>query len=267
MVQSHDQSSLARRPSNLPLSSRNLSSQEFEEVIRRAVELQADSSARVEEGLSDAEVVRIGQELGLDPATIRRAMAEVRGRLAKEKGLLVTLAGPRTVHASRMVNRPAARVAADLERHLREREFMLAQRRFHDYTRFVRDSSFGAGLARFARGLAGSPHRPVDVKQLDVAISAVDADSCLLVLSVDLAGTRGGLVGGVIGGSSGATAAWAAAAWATALPDPLMLLGVPLLAGAWVGTRAIFSTVRRSVQEKLESLLDQVEHDKLYLGG
>ena len=106
MVQSHDQSSLARRPSNLPISSRNLSTQEFEEVIRRAVELQADSSARVEEGLSEADVVRIGRELGLDPTTIRRAMAEVRGRLAKEKGLLVTLAGPRTVHASRMVEPP-----------------------------------------------------------------------------------------------------------------------------------------------------------------
>ena len=52
MVQSHDQSSLARRPSNLPLSSRNLSTQELEEVIRRAAELQADSSARLEAGLS-----------------------------------------------------------------------------------------------------------------------------------------------------------------------------------------------------------------------
>jgi hypothetical protein len=263
MVQSHDQSSLARRPSNLPLSSRNLSTRELEEVIRRAAELQAESSARLEEGLSEAGVLRIGRELGLDPATVRRAMAEVRGRQAVEKGVLVTLAGPRTVRASRLVNRPAARVAADLELYLRESEFMLAQRRLSDRTRFVRDSSFGAGLARFARGLARSPHPPVDLKQIDVSISPVDADSCLLELSADLAGTRGGLVGGVIGGTGGAAAAWATVAWATALPDPLMLLGVPVLAGAWFGTRAIFSTVRKSVQEKIESLLDRVEHDKL----
>ncbi len=265
MVQSHDQSRLVRRPSNPPLSSRNLSGQELEEVIRRAAELQADRSARIEEGLSEAEVVRIGRELGLDPATVRRAMAEVRGGppAEKEKGLLVTLAGPRTVHASRMVNRPAARVAAELERYLHAREFMLVERRFEDRTRFVRDSSVGANLARFARGFFRPPLRPVDVKRLDVSISVVDADTCLLELSVDLAGTRGGLVGGVIGGSGGATAAWAAVTWATALPDPLMLLGVPLLAGAWFGTRAIFRTVRSSVQEKMESLLDQVEHDKL----
>lgn len=263
MVQSHGQPGSAHRPSDPPHSSGNLSAQQFEEVIRRAVELQADRSSRLDEGLSEEEVVRVGQELGLAPATVRRAMAEVRSGLAVEEGLLVTLAGPRTVHASRMVHRPAARVAADLEHYLREREFMLAERRFQDRTRFVRDSSFGAGLARLARGLARAPHRPVDVKQLDVSISAVDADSCLLELSVDLAGTRGGLAGGVIGGSGGAATAWAAAAWATALPDPLMLLGVPVLAGAWIGTRAIFSKVRRSVQEKLESLLDQVEHDKL----
>lgn len=264
-MQSHDQSRLARRSSNLPPSSRRLSTPELEAVIRRAAELQADSSALLEEGLSEAEVVRIGRELGLDPATVRRAIAEVRGGAAVETGLLVTLAGPRTVRASRIVSRPAARVAADLETYLRAREFMLAQRRFQDRTRFVRDSSFGANLARFARGFGfGRPgHRPIDVKQIDVSISAVDAQSCLLELSVDLAGTRGGLVGGVLGTSGGATAAWTAVAWSTALPDPLVLVGVPLLAGAWLGTRAIFSTVRRSVQEKMESLLDQVEHDTL----
>jgi hypothetical protein len=263
MVQHENQLRPQRRGSNLPLSSRKLSARELEAVIRRAAELQADSSARLEEGVSEAEAVRIGQELGLDAATVRRAMADVRGRPAAEKGLLVTLAGPRIAHASRIVNRPAASVATQLESHLRERELMLTERRFADRTRFVRDSSVAAGLVRFGRGFTGSSHRPVDLKQLDLSVSAIDADSCLVQLSADLGGTRGGLVGGVIGGSGGATIAWGAVAWATALPDPLALLGVPVLAGAWLGTRAIFGTVRRSVQEKIEALLDQVEHDTL----
>jgi hypothetical protein len=263
MVHSHDQRALARRSPSLPLSSRNLTTTEFEAVIRRAAELQGDNTTRLEEGVPESEVVRIGQELGLEPATIRRAMAEMRGSQAVEDGLLVSLAGPRNVLASRIVNRPAADVADDLEIYLCESEFMLPQRRFADRTRFVRDSSFAAGLARFARGFVRSPRRLVDLKQLDISISAVDADSCVVTLSANLAGTRGGLVGGVIGGSGGATAAWAAVAWATPLPDPLMLLGVPVLAGAWLGTRAIFHTVRRSVQERIESLLDEIEHDTL----
>lgn len=263
MLESRDHSRLARRSSNLPLSSRKLSSQELEAVVRRSAELQAASAAGLEEGVSEAEVLRIGEELGLDPATVRRAIAEVRDRVADERGALVPMAGPRIVRASRVVNRPAAGVAAALELHLRETEFMLAERRFHGRTRFVRDSSFGAGLARFARGFGRPSHRALDVKQLDVSIAPIDAESCLLSLTVDLGGTRAGLVGGLIGSSGGVSVAWTVVTWATALPDPLMLLGVPLLAGAWTGTRAIFGAVRRSVQEKIESLLDQVEHDTL----
>src|SRR5690606_21557650 len=80
--------------SNLPSASRHFTTRELEAVIRRAVELQAGSTARADEGVSDVEIVRIGKELGLEPATIRRAMAEVRTRTADEGGALVTLAGP-----------------------------------------------------------------------------------------------------------------------------------------------------------------------------
>lgn len=256
------QASPARGAANVPATSRNLTTQELEAVIRRAVELQASSSARSDEGISETEVVRIGQELGLEPATVRRAMAEVRARPAEEGGALVTLAGPGTVRANRVLRRPAAGIGLLLDRHLRETEFMVPQRRFPDRTRYVRDSSMAAGLARFARGFSRS-QRPLDLKQLDVAVSAIDAETCLLEVSVDLAGTRGGLVAGVLGSSGGLAAGWAATVWATAVADPLMLLGVPVVAGAWYGTRAIYETIRRSVQDKLESLLDRVEHNEL----
>ncbi len=246
----------------VPATAPNLTTHELEAVIRRAVELQAGQSNRADEGVSHAEVVRIGQELGLEPAAVRRAIAEVRGRPAAEAGALVGLAGPRTVQASRVLRRPAAGVGLLLDRHLREKEFMVAQRRFADRTHYVRDSSMAAGLARFARGLSRA-HRPLDLKQLDVAVFAIDAESCLLEVTVDLGGTRGGLIAGVLGGSGGLSAAWATIAWATAVADPLMLLGIPVLGGAWLATRAIYGTVRNSVQEKLESLLDRVEHNEL----
>lgn len=264
MAQSHDQSRLARRPSTPPVTSRPISTQDLETVIRRAVELQTDSSPHLEEGLSEARVVRIGEELGLDPANVRRAMAEVARREAVETGVLVALVGPRSAKASRIVNRPAADVAAELERYLRERELMLTKRRFPDRTRFIRDSSLGAGLRRLARGLSRSPHQPLSVKQLDVSVSAIDGETCLVELGIDLAGTRGGLAGGLIGSTGGAAAIWGGLAWATALPDALALLGLPLLGGAWIGARAIFGAVRRSALEKCESLLDRVEHNMLF---
>ena len=48
------------------LPARRLSNQELEAVIRRAVEILA-AAGTPDEGISEAEVIRIGQELGLDP--------------------------------------------------------------------------------------------------------------------------------------------------------------------------------------------------------
>ena len=250
------------RAPNLPVTSRNFTTQELEAVIRRALELQAGSAARTEDALSDVDVVRIGQELGLEPATVRRAMAEVSHRPVEEQGMLVTVVGARTVRASRVLRRPAASIGLLLERYLRESELMVAQRRFPDRTRYVRDSSLAAGWARFTRGFSRS-HQPLNLNQLDVAVSALDADSCLLEISVDMATMRGGLLAGVLGSSTVASAGWVAAVWATAIADPLMLLGIPVVAGSWFGMRAIYKTIGRSIQEKLESLLDRVEHNEL----
>jgi hypothetical protein len=247
---------------NVPAVPRNFSTPELEAVIRRAVELQAGGTARADDGISEAEVVRIGQELGLEPVAVRRAMAEVRGRPAEDSGALAAVAGPAIVRASRVLRRPAATVAAELDRYLRDTEIMVAQRRFADRTRYVRNPTFAAGLTRITRGISSS-HQPINLKQVDVSILPLDAESCLLEASADLAAMRGGITAGVLGSSSVLTAGWAATVWATALADPLMLLGVPALAGAWYGTRAIYGSIARSVEEKLESLLDRVEHDEL----
>jgi hypothetical protein len=98
---------------------------------------------------------------------------------------------------------------------------------------------------------------------MDVAVSALDAESCLLEISVDLAGTRGGLAAGVLGSGGVLSVGWVATVWATAIVDPLMLLGIPVVVGSWYGMRAVYGTIRKSVQEKLESLLDRVEHNDL----
>ena len=261
MEQRDDEHISERRDPDLPVTSR-ITNDELQAVIRRAVELQAGSPAGPTEGVSDAEVVRIGQELGLDPATMRLALAEVRGRPTAEQGALVTIVGAATVRATRVVRRPAASVAAGIDRYLRETEFMVAQRRFPSSTRYVRDSSLAAGLGRFTRGLSRA-HRPVNVPQVDVAVSAVDDASCVVSLSVDLSVMRGGLLAGILGSGTVLSGGWAVTVWATTIADPLMLVGIPAVAGSWIGMRAIYSSIRGSVQDRLESLLDRTEHDDL----
>jgi hypothetical protein len=189
-------------------------------------------------------------------------MAEVRTRAPEQHGALDAFVGTATVRATRAIQRPASEIALLLDRHLRAAELMLPQRRTGERTRYVQDSSIAANLSRFTRGFARN-QQPLNLKQLDAAVSALDASSCLVELNVNLAGMRGGLVAGVLGSSSVLAAGWATTVWATPIADPLMLLGVPVLVGAWAGMRAIYGSISRSNEDKLETLLDKLEHNEL----
>lgn len=241
-----------------------LSSQELEAVIRRAVEIQSAASGAPDEGISEGEVLRIGQELGLDGAAVRRAVAEVRGRPPAESGTLAKAMGPALARSARTVRRPAAQVARLVEEYLCKCEYMVVQRRFPDRTRFVRDTGLAAGFGRMARSF-GRNHPPMDLKQLDVSVVSLDEGSCLVELTVDYGPARTGLAaGGAVAGGGGA-AAIATAVLATPIIDPLALLGLPVLAASWLGARGIYRAVRGGAQEKLESFLDRLEHDEVRL--
>ena len=244
----------------VPARARAFSTHELEAVIRRAVELQA--TGRGDEGVSEAEVVRIGRELGLEPAAVRRAMAEVRGAAPEEGGALARLMGPGSARAARVLERSAAGTTSQVDRYLRETEVMVARRRFPDRTRYVRDDSLAAGLTRFTRGFSRSGPL-LNLREVDVAVSPLEADTALVEVGADLEGARAGYAAGGLGVGAALGAGLAVAVWATPVADPLMFLGVPVFAGAWLGMRAIYGAVRASAQEKLESFLDRVEHGEL----
>ena len=98
------------------------------------------------------------------------------------------------------------------------------------------------------------------MQRLDVAATPLDEESCLLELSVDLKAARAGTAAGAAGIGGALGSGLAVTIWATPIADPLMLLGLPVVAGAWYGVRAIFGAVHRSIEDKLEALLDRIEH-------
>lgn len=251
----------APRPEGGNLPARRLSSSELEAVIRRAVELQASSGAP-DEGISEGEVLRIGQELGLEPAAVRRAITEVRGRPPAESGALAKTMGPGSARAARTVRRPAAEVARLLEEYLCRCEYMTVQRRFPERTRFVRDTGFAAGVGRFARSF-GRNLPPMDLPRLDVSVAPLDEGSCVVELAVDLGGMRAGMAAGGALAGGGVAGGLATAVLATPLVDPLALLAIPVLAVSWFGMRGIYRVTRSGVQEKLESFLDRLEHGEV----
>lgn len=243
------------------LPARRLSSQELEAVIRRAVEIQS-AAGTPDEGVSEGEVIRIGQELGLDPVTVRRAITDVRGQAPAERGLLAKTMGPGSIRAARTVRRPAAAVGLLVEEYLLKCEYMLVQRRFPDRTRYVRGTGVAAVMGRAARKF-GASHAAMDLAQLDVSVAALDGESCLVEVTVDTAGTRAGLAAGAAAVGGGGAVAIAAAVLATPIIDPLALLSLPTLLGSWAGFRGIYGATQRSTQDKLESFLDRLEHNEL----
>jgi hypothetical protein len=245
--------------SNLP--ARRLSSQELEAVIRRAVELQTAAGGS-DEGVAEAEVVRIGQELGLEPAHVRRAITDIRSRPPEEGGMLAAVMGPGQVRAGRTIRRPAAQLGMLLEDYMVRCEYMHAQRRFPDRTRYVRDASFAAGVGRFTRGF-GTREQRLDLKQVDVAVAYVDDDTAFVELSMDLSGERAGYAAGGAALGTMTSVPVVAFALVTAAPAVLALTALPLFGGWIAGMRAGYRYNAKQMQEKLESFLDRLEHGEV----
>src|SRR5215207_2751854 len=78
----------------------------IDRVLARATELQASAANRDQSGmLTEAELIEIGKEAGISPATLSQALAEERSRvaIAEEAGFVASITGPAVATASRTV--------------------------------------------------------------------------------------------------------------------------------------------------------------------
>jgi hypothetical protein len=249
-------------PGGTGLPARKLSSSELEAVIKRAVELQTARETEMTDGLSDAEVVRIGQDLGIEQHLVRRAIAEVRSRPPEEHGLVSGMMGPGIIRAARTIRRPAVELGMFLETYLKEAEIMVVERRFPDRTRYQQAQGIGAAVGRtFSK--VGSRVAPLGLKTVDVGVALADEDSSVVTLSVDLSSARAGAaVSGWVGGLSGGGTV-AAIVLASTAPHLLALAGLGVAAAGVLGSRGIYRTVANQTRDRLEGFLDRLEHGEL----
>jgi hypothetical protein len=251
-------------PGGSGLPARKLSSTELEAVIKRAVELQTARETEMTDGLSDAEVVRIGQELGLEQHLVRRAIAEVRSTPPEEHGVVAGVMGPGIVRAARTIRRPAVELGIFLEKYLIETEYMVVERRFPDRTRYVRAQGLGAAVGRtFSK--VGSRIAPLDLEAVDVGVALSDEDSSVVTLTVDLSTIRAGTAaGGWLGGLGGGGTV-AAVILASTAPHLLALAGLGVAAAGALTARGAYRFMFRKTHNKLEAFLDRLEHGELRL--
>ena len=253
-----------------------LDRQALERVLARAAELQgATAIPESSDLLSESQVLDIGKEVGLSPATINQALAEERTRIhvPEERGFVAQIAGAGYATATRTVPGPARDVLATIDMWMVREECLQVQRRFAD--RITWEPQRGLfGKIRRTVNVTGKGFYLMDAAQVSATVMPVDSSRTVVRLDADIQPSRarrvgaGGFVGamglavsGVIGlGLVIANLPLVLAAGATIIP----------IAGSGFGAYQIAKshrTVLGSVQLALEQILDRLEHGEFTRAG
>lgn len=241
---------------------RRLTNRDFELVIRRAAELQAKEAEGPDaDGIEEGEVLRIGRELGLSTQHLHRALVEVSGDRTIESGFFTRVFGPANVRAGRTVRGSPGELAALLEKHLVDREYLVVLRRLPDRVLYTRAQGVAAALGRATSQMVNrSPL--LAVSNLEVAVHPLEEGFSFVNLATSLAKDRNATAAGsLLGGGTGT--AFAAATLGIAIAPPAALLALPILGGSMYGGKVYYRNLVTKVQVQMESLLDRVEHGEL----
>jgi hypothetical protein len=238
-----------------------LSGDEVARVLRRAAELDAlDPDPDGDPTRYDpAAVEEAAREVGLSPAAVRQAVAELRvGALpAEAEGRRPAVAGSRVVSHQRLVDRSVDTVTATVDRFLRTQMFEL-RRRSGDRSLFRPRSDLVASLRR---GLDfGGAIKLDGLRTVSVVTTPAD-DRTLVRVEAELTASRANAVAG--GAAAGTAVAVGTGLVGALLAEPGLVIAA-LPAGAVVGgggIRVAESRWRRrrdDVSEVLGSLLDRL---------
>ncbi len=230
----------------------------IERIIKRAAELQANERD-IGDGLTEKEMLQLGQDVGIPDAYLKQAMLEEQARIdtSGETGLIAALAGPRFVSATRSIAGEAARVERSLQLWMSESELLQVRRRFPQQTSWEAKRGAFASLRR-AMGVGGRPYFLTQAREVIGAVTPLDTGRCHVRLVADLSNMRSQRAGWAIGiGTAGTAATIIASAIGVLGPVawiPLVLAGV----GGMTILRTRGGEIER-VQTALEQILDHLE--------
>ena|SRR5947209_3463529 len=253
-----------------------LDRQALERVLARAAELQGTAAMPESSDLiSESQLLEIGKEVGLNPATLNQALAEERTRInvPEERGLIAQIAGAGYATATRTVPGNARDILAAIDTWMVRDECLQVQRRFAD--RITWEPQRGLfGKIRRTVNVTGKGFYLMDAAQVSATVLPVDSSRVVVRLDADIhpsrarrvgasgfVGAMGLAVSGVVGlGLIIANLPLLVAAGATVIP----------IAGSGIGAYQIAKSHRNvlsSVQLALEQILDRLEHGEFTRAG
>jgi hypothetical protein len=246
-------------------SGRYLTRREFEDVMRRAAELASQDSDGQEPAMSEAEVLRIGREVGLSETHVRRALLDIR---AERGGALpgASLREGGVVRSSRIVPGDRDRVSSEMDDFLVAGQLLQAVRKGPGILVYRPAVDWASQVARAASSTSRR-YYVASAKHVEIHLSPGEEDSLLVEIEVD-PGVRGEYVTAVAiyAGSASVLGGVGAAALLGTIAAPIAVLvgGGLIVAGALGGgitalTRRHYRNKLLEVQMEVEGILDRLE--------
>ena len=234
----------------------------LERIIQRAAELQA-GERDIGEGLTEAEVLALGQDVGIPTRYLRQALLEEQTRsvVTGGTGLFAWLTGPSLLTAERVVPGDRGAVERALTVWMEREESLQVKRRYPDRTSWEPRVGAFASIQR-ALGAGGKTFALARATEVGGQVTQLETGFCHVRLVADVRGER-------------ARRLWGAALlvlWGAVLAGVLPALGalapwaaVPTVL-AWAAALAVARRHRREnerIQVGLEQVLDRVEHGEI----
>ena len=235
----------------------------LERIIHRAAELQARAHD-IGEVLTEAELMQLGDDVGISAAHLRQAMLEERTRalVPVEAGPLTRLVGPRRITAERVIAGESTVLESRLNDWMSEGELLQVKRRSPESISWERKEGAWASLRR-SLGVGGRKYLLARAREVVTRVTVIDDQRGLVQLMADLSNTRNEylLGSGITLGSAVATSGIALVIGVMA-PVAVIpaVLGVPI-------SYSIARDRRRQMEKfqvALEQILDKLEHGDLH---
>ncbi len=212
--------------------------------------------------------MRIGEEVGLEPRYVRRALAEVHAdsllpALPEEARLSARLWGSGIVRAIRVVPLEASEAQARVETYLRDREAMSRVRTGTGRSLWEPAGGLWSTMRR-AMNVGGHGYELAKARSLELRVEPLEAGFSLVTLTADLRNERGKIAAGWHFGLAGSGLGAAIALLAVFGPEAAALLGAGAIggtaaAGASWATAAQYRRRRERLELVLQGLLDRLE--------
>jgi hypothetical protein len=245
--------------------SRSLTRKQFDEVIRRAAEIAVSEPEGGESGLTEQDLFRIAQEVGLNEGHVRKALMEVRTSPPTSRSPGTALYGPNFVVASRVVPGDRAELGKRLDEFMVAGQLLQAVRKGPSLLLYRPAVDWASQIARAASSTSRK-YYVASAKRVEIRFESMEEGRTLVEIEVE-PGTRDDyMAGGIIGGLGGGSAAGVGVGLAIAAAGPAALgvaagiaVGSAILGGlCWI-TGSYHKRRLLEVRAEIEGILDRLE--------